>query len=277
MPKTEQARKLMCAVCHGRAKPRKGRKLPNKQVACEQCSAEIEKSIRAEVERETPTKRFLMKFASNLSGNLPAYVVKDAMRKARGHAGGTGKVGVIIEKKVLSAADRKRLKESSFAIPERKAYPIPDEAHARNALARVAQHGSEEDKKRVRAAVRRKFPGIKVTMEKAAGILEKGVANYRKAAEQERQHGVVCIGCDFYVVEGDRRLCQIVEGDIGELDTCDLWKAGSIYSKSITEYLKGQPDAADVHVNHLLPNDDDSEEFIMCKFDSPEDVPEAVE
>ena len=60
----------------------------------------------------------------------------------------------------LSGKKRKSLSKGSFAIPERRAYPIHDKAHARNALARVSQHGSASEKKRVRAAVHRKYPGI---------------------------------------------------------------------------------------------------------------------
>lgn len=63
----------------------------------------------------------------------------------------------------LSYEERQKLPESAFAIPERRAYPIMDESHARNALARVSAHGTEEEKRRVRAAVKRKYPGIEVT------------------------------------------------------------------------------------------------------------------
>ena len=57
----------------------------------------------------------------------------------------------------LTARGRKRLKKTSFALPGRR-YPIHDKAHARNALARVAQNGSASEKKRVRAAVHRRYP-----------------------------------------------------------------------------------------------------------------------
>jgi len=57
----------------------------------------------------------------------------------------------------LTAKGRKRMKTSSFALPGRR-YPINDRAHARNALARVAQHGTASEKARVRAAVHRKYP-----------------------------------------------------------------------------------------------------------------------
>lgn len=70
----------------------------------------------------------------------------------------------------LSASQRKALPKSSFANkPKAKtakgkakpgSYPIPDENHARLALAMVAKHGDAATKKRVRAAVKRKFPNI---------------------------------------------------------------------------------------------------------------------
>lgn len=60
----------------------------------------------------------------------------------------------------LKARRRKRLSKKSFALPGKRKYPIHDKAHARNALSRVSQHGSPAEKKRVRAAVRRKYPSI---------------------------------------------------------------------------------------------------------------------
>jgi hypothetical protein len=68
----------------------------------------------------------------------------------------------------LSYHARKHMPKSEFAEPGRKAYPIEDAAHARNALARVSQHGSESEKKEVRAAVHRKFPQIGEGRNKAA-------------------------------------------------------------------------------------------------------------
>lgn len=60
----------------------------------------------------------------------------------------------------LTAKKRNKLKSSQFAEPGKRAYPINDAAHARNALARVAQFGSPAEKAKVRAAVHKKFPGI---------------------------------------------------------------------------------------------------------------------
>lgn len=59
----------------------------------------------------------------------------------------------------LTAAERKNLRSSQFAGPDRS-YPIDTANRARNALSRVSQNGSPELKKRVRAAVHSKFPGI---------------------------------------------------------------------------------------------------------------------
>jgi hypothetical protein len=64
----------------------------------------------------------------------------------------------------LTSKARGKLKSSSFAVPSKKpgsgSYPIPDASHARNALARVSQHGSPSEKAKVRAAVHRKYPSI---------------------------------------------------------------------------------------------------------------------
>jgi hypothetical protein len=58
----------------------------------------------------------------------------------------------------LTAKRRKGLAKGEFAGPDRS-FPINDPNHARNALARVANR-SPELKARVRAAVKRKYPGI---------------------------------------------------------------------------------------------------------------------
>lgn len=39
----------------------------------------------------------------------------------------------------LDEKDRDRLEKSEFGLPEERKYPMPDEAHARNAKARAAQ------------------------------------------------------------------------------------------------------------------------------------------
>jgi hypothetical protein len=72
----------------------------------------------------------------------------------------------------LTAKKRNALSSKSFALPGKGtgpkgkgagSYPIPDEAHGRNALARVAQHGTPAEKATVRAKVAAKFPGIAVS------------------------------------------------------------------------------------------------------------------
>ena len=66
-----------------------------------------------------------------------------------------------MSKDLSDTSNRKKLKKSSFALPEEEKYPIPDIDHARNALARVAQHGTPAEKKKVRAAVGKKYPSLK--------------------------------------------------------------------------------------------------------------------
>ena len=66
----------------------------------------------------------------------------------------------------LTSKARNALPASTFAGPDRS-YPIEDENHARNALARAAQHASPELKSKIRAKVKRKYPNIKVEGEAA--------------------------------------------------------------------------------------------------------------
>jgi len=60
----------------------------------------------------------------------------------------------------LSYQARKALPKGQFAIPSERAYPIQDVAHGRNALSRVAAYGTPFEKKKVRAAVHRRYPEI---------------------------------------------------------------------------------------------------------------------
>ena len=60
---------------------------------------------------------------------------------------------------ILTTAARKAIPSSDFALPGRR-YPIHDAEHAQNALARVSQFGTSDEKKAVRAAVHRKYPNM---------------------------------------------------------------------------------------------------------------------
>jgi hypothetical protein len=55
---------------------------------------------------------------------------------------------------------RAKMADSSFALPEQKKYRIDDAAHARNALARAAQHATPAEQARIRRAVAKKYPSI---------------------------------------------------------------------------------------------------------------------
>jgi len=66
----------------------------------------------------------------------------------------------------LTSKQRKKLPKSKFAMPGKKAYPIDTKARARNALARVAQHGTKAQQKKVRAAVTKRYPSLKKTARK---------------------------------------------------------------------------------------------------------------
>jgi hypothetical protein len=81
-----------------------------------------------------------------------------------------------VAKDVLTTEGRKHIADTNFALPSERKYPIHDISHARNALARVAQHGTSEEQSKVQAAVYRKYPSLKpVNKEKSMDkeLLEK--------------------------------------------------------------------------------------------------------
>lgn len=61
----------------------------------------------------------------------------------------------------LTTEDRNKLPDSDFALPGGR-YPIPDRSHAQNALARVSQNGTPEEKAAVRVKVRARFKDMAV-------------------------------------------------------------------------------------------------------------------
>ena len=88
------------------------------------------------------------------------------------HGGSRAKKEEVVHEDKLSYKERQGLAKSQFALPGKGSgpegkqggsYPIPDASHARNALARVSQHGTEAEKAQVRRAVHKKFPDIKVS------------------------------------------------------------------------------------------------------------------
>jgi len=99
----------------------------------------------------------------------------------------------------MSQGKRESLPTKSFAIPESKAkkigvsgeikgeakgkYPIPDERHARNALARVSQHGTPAERQAVRSKVYSKFPGLKEGFESRHGESPTSKGNIKKVEQ----------------------------------------------------------------------------------------------
>lgn len=59
----------------------------------------------------------------------------------------------------LTTARRNALPDSAFADPKNRKYPIMDEGHREAAMGRVAQHGSAKEKKKVHAAVNKRYGG----------------------------------------------------------------------------------------------------------------------
>ena len=85
-----------------------------------------------------------------------------ALKKLRGEEN----METNIEEAKLTYAQRKALPASAFVFPKERKYPIHDRAHAINALARVQQFGTPEEKRKVIAAVCRRYPDLPTCKER---------------------------------------------------------------------------------------------------------------
>lgn len=65
----------------------------------------------------------------------------------------------------LTAAERNSLPKKVFGLPEERAYPMEDKAHARAALSRASAHATPGQKKRIAAKAQRMFPGMHQAMD----------------------------------------------------------------------------------------------------------------
>ena len=134
------------------------------------------------------TKKWMDKKGQSGAPGLDAMKAREAEHKARR---GVKKEEVVLEKD-LNAAERRALPDSDFALPgkgkgpegkQAGSYPIPDLTHARAALAMVAKYGTPEEKEKVRAAVKRKFPDIQ-----QEGLVEpKGVDSAKEVNKATRK------------------------------------------------------------------------------------------
>lgn len=80
----------------------------------------------------------------------------------------------------LSQAQRDKLDKSDFALPDSREYPIQDKNHAEMALSMVSQHGTPDEKRKVRRAVHQKYPDIHIT-----GVMQKRERRRQKQAAND--------------------------------------------------------------------------------------------
>lgn len=63
----------------------------------------------------------------------------------------------------LTPQERRDLPRNAFAMPHKRAYPIPDAAHARAALARAARFATSHEQDVIRRNVHHLYPHIKIS------------------------------------------------------------------------------------------------------------------
>ena len=129
---------------------------------CGSVAASIKKP-KGKVKKATLEKRGFWRKWKTLD-DVEAEITADDIKKARKAGMSEAKIRrrygpTIKTARTLSARGRNQISEKNFALPGGR-YPIHDASHARNALSRVAQHGTASEQAQVRAAVARKYPGI---------------------------------------------------------------------------------------------------------------------
>ncbi len=77
--------------------------------------------------------------------------------------------GKLTQRNGKRLAGGKPIPRSDFALPGQSAYPIDTIGRARNALARIAQNGTPEQKAKVRNAVQRRYQSIAVSQANGSG------------------------------------------------------------------------------------------------------------
>lgn len=108
------------------------------------------------------------KKAGAQGGKMPQNGGKNSQNGGGKAAGGNrSSLSAATNQRRNTQTGRDRMSESNFAVPkgkgskpEKDQYRVDDQAHARNALARVSQFGSPEEKRMVRRKVAQKYPSI---------------------------------------------------------------------------------------------------------------------
>lgn len=102
---------------------------------------------KSEEAKESKAKPDIKKAAAMRLEQMKGGAIKDPPAKKQHH---------------LTAKQREAIPTKDFALPGRR-YPIEDKAHARNALARGAQHATPAELSTIKSKVKSKYPDIEVT------------------------------------------------------------------------------------------------------------------
>lgn len=149
------------------------------------------------------------------------------------------------EKDALTSEGRDKIKDSNFALPDKRGYPIHDLSHARNALARAS--GKPEESK-VRAAVYRKYPQLNKDAKKV---------NAKKAMEKDRMAKIA-------KADGMKQIAYCVVLAPNEVDAQndymepnDIEEAAHYYMANQGEIKSQHSDQIDAHAveSYIAPQD----------------------
>ena len=214
--------------------------------------------------------RALKREHPSMPAEMKARIAARQGRHGKQHQGPPYKGPLTKKGSKMSLERRENLPSKSFAVPKSKAkkigvsseikgeskgkYPIPDKAHARNALSRVSAFGSPSEKALVRAKVHSKFPDIgkekksmlKEALQKRASDLRNDIVNramacgegLEKTASEQYFHDLRKPDQDVEML--GQKFCKLAHGierDPWELalEVADNFPAYAVLSKTASD------------------------------------------
>lgn len=134
----------------------------------------------------------------------------------------------------LTAKSRAEIPQKNFALPGGR-YPIEDANHARNALARVSQHGSPEEKAEVRSKVEHKYPGIKQNFSDGGQAATPEVTEAVHQAASDPQHAGQSQADTDAEAARQARYAKIRETNTANMSNGNYAGGGPVASNSVND------------------------------------------
>lgn len=148
----------------------------------------------------------------------------------------------------LTTRQRDAIPGHDFALPGRR-YPIENEAHARNALARVSQYGSPEEKEEVRHKVHEKYPDIGEEKEAHGGEMH-----------EHPMHALGAMLGEHFLHAMKKAQGGLVDEGESDEDSGAMYQPAAESADEDDSGLRLEPEEHEDAGLHLMPEDEEEKE-----------------